>query len=156
MSRTQPASEPRPRVLPTPRWPVLFGRALRLRCPWCGGGPVLSSWFRLRPRCPRCGLRTERGEEDFFLGGMVFNIALSEGLLAILLVGLVVALWPDVPWTLLHVGGVALMILAPIAFYPFSKMLWLALELLFRPLTEDEMEWHRASGDDAFRPQDHR
>lgn len=156
MFRPSPAAPRRPRVLPPPRWPVLFGRALRLRCPWCGGGPVLASWFRLRPRCPRCGLRTERGEEDFFLGGMVFNIALSEGLLAVLLIGLLVALWPDVPWTLLHVGGVVLMILAPIAFYPLSKMLWLALELLFRPLTEDELEWHRASGDDAFRPQDHR
>lgn len=117
---------------------------------------MLESWFRLRARCPRCSLRTERGEEDFFLGGMVFNIALSEGVLAVLFVGLLVALWPDVPWTLLHVGGIVLMILAPVAFYPLSKMLWLALELVFRPLTEDEMEWHRGSDDDAFRPQGHR
>ena len=41
-----------------------FLRALALRCPWCGKGPVLASWFRLRERCGACGLRLERGERS--------------------------------------------------------------------------------------------
>lgn len=147
-------TEARSRILPRPSVARMTGRALRLRCPWCGGGPLLETWFRLRPRCPRCGLRTERGEEDFFLGAMVFNIALSEGILAVLFVGLLVALWPDVPWTLLQVGGIALMIAAPILFLPVSRTLWMVVELLFRPLTAEEMEWHRGSGEGEFRPQD--
>lgn len=134
----------------------MIGRALRLRCPWCGGGPVLESWTRMRLHCPRCGIRMDRGEDDFFLGAMVFNIALSEGILAVLLVGLCIILWPDVPWTGLQIGGIILMILAPIFFLPFSRTLWLACELLFRPLTAEELEWHRASRHGEFRPQEHR
>jgi uncharacterized protein (DUF983 family) len=129
------------------------GRALRLRCPNCGGGPVLESWFRLRPRCPVCGLRTERGEQDFFLGAMVINIAIAEGVLVLFFVGLVVALWPDVPWTFLQWGAPALMLLAPFLFYPFSKTLWMAVDLQFRPLTPEELDWHRESGEDSFRPE---
>ena len=61
----------------------LYARALRLRCPHCGKGRVVRSWFRMHPRCPACGIRTERGEEDFFLGSMMFNIILSEGLFVV-------------------------------------------------------------------------
>lgn len=130
---------------------VRLARAARLRCPACGGGPLLESWFRLRPRCPRCGLRTERGEQDFFLGAMMFNLAISEGILALVFIALVIGLWPAVPWTLLQVGGIALMILAPLAFYPFSKTMWMAFDLLLRPLTPDEMTWHRESAEHEFR-----
>ena len=142
--------------LPRPSAATLFGRAMRLRCPWCGEGRLLETWSRLRRRCPHCGLRTDRGEEDFFLGAMVFNIALSEGMLAVLVVGIMVALWPDVPWRVLHVGGIVAMMLAPILFLPFSRTLWLALELVFRPLTETELEWHRTSDETVFRPQEDR
>jgi uncharacterized protein (DUF983 family) len=31
-------------------------RALRLRCPDCGKGPVLVSWLKLPERCGNCGL----------------------------------------------------------------------------------------------------
>ena len=34
---------------------LLLWRALRLRCPNCGGGPIFDSWLRMRGRCPRCG-----------------------------------------------------------------------------------------------------
>jgi len=34
------------------------------------------SWFKLVPACRRCHLRPERGEFDYFLGGMMFNVAL--------------------------------------------------------------------------------
>jgi Na+-driven multidrug efflux pump len=37
----------------------------------------LSSWFKLAPACPRCRLRLKRGESDYFLGGMMFNIVLA-------------------------------------------------------------------------------
>ncbi|HEX5727667.1 MAG TPA: DUF983 domain-containing protein [Longimicrobiaceae bacterium] len=124
-----------------------LGRAIRLRCPNCGGGPLLESWFRLRPRCPRCGLRTERGEHDFFLGAMMFNLVISEGVLALVMVGVVIALWPDVPWRTLHYTGMALMVLAPVFFYPFSKTIWMAFDLLMRPVTPGELEWRETDDD---------
>jgi uncharacterized protein (DUF983 family) len=43
-------------VRPVKRALLLFWRALRLRCPNCGGGLILRSWFRMRPYCPSCGL----------------------------------------------------------------------------------------------------
>ena len=46
--------------LPTPsRW-VLVGRALRRRCPCCGGGGLFEGWFTMVPRCPTCGLASDR------------------------------------------------------------------------------------------------
>ena len=50
----------------------MVGRALILRCPNCGGGPVLKDWFHLRTHCPTCGIALERGEEsDYYIGGML-------------------------------------------------------------------------------------
>jgi uncharacterized protein (DUF983 family) len=117
-----------------------MARAARLRCPHCGRGRVLESWFRMRERCPVCGIRTARGEDDFMLGAMVFNIAFAEGLLALVLVGIAVATWPDVPWTFLRIGGPVLMVLAPIAFLPFSRTLWMAFEPVYFPVTPEEAE----------------
>jgi len=34
-----------------------IGRALRLRCPNCGAGRVMRSWFTMNRRCAACGLR---------------------------------------------------------------------------------------------------
>lgn len=127
-------------AVPLPPLGTRLGRAARLRCPLCGGRGVLESWFRMRARCPHCGLHTERGEHDFFLGSMMFNLVLSEGLLALLLVGLAIVTWPNVPWDFLQYGGVALMVLAPIAFLPFSRTIWMAFDLLLHPPTRDELD----------------
>jgi hypothetical protein len=35
------------------------------------------------------------------------------------------------------------MILAPIVFYPFSKTVFLAFDLIFRPVVPDEPQAHR-------------
>jgi uncharacterized protein (DUF983 family) len=117
----------------------LFWRALRLRCPNCGGGPIFRSWFRLRPYCPSCGLPLERGEQGYQVGSYMFNIVISELIFVLLFLGVVVLTWPSPPWTLLQYGGIALMILAPVIFFPFSKTLFLAFDLLFRPATKDEL-----------------
>lgn len=128
-------------------------RALRLRCPHCGRGRVLESWFRMRERCPVCGIRTARGEDDFMLGAMVFNIAFAEGLLALALAAVVVGTWPDVPWTFLRFGGPALMVLAPVVFLPFSRTLWMAFEPVYFPVGPEEAaegrEWARRHGGGA-------
>lgn len=114
----------------------LYARAARLRCPHCGGGPLLESWFRLRPRCP---LRTERGEADFFLGSMMFNLILAEGALALAIVVWLVAVWPAVPWAFPERGAVLLMAAAPFVFFPFSKTIWLASDELIRPVSAAEL-----------------
>jgi uncharacterized protein (DUF983 family) len=130
----------------------LYRRAVMLRCPHCGSGPVLASWFRMRPHCGTCGLRTERGEEDFFLGSMMFNLILSEGLFALVLIAWIISVWPNVPWDLLQYLVVVLMVVAPFVFLPFSRMIWLASDMLIRPVTEEEMQWYRENRGGVFRP----
>jgi uncharacterized protein (DUF983 family) len=118
---------------------LLFWRAIRLRCPNCGGGPIFRSWFRMRPYCPACGLPLERGDQGYQVGSYMFNIVASELLFVLVFLGVVLVTWPSPPWQLLQYGGIILMILAPVLFFPFSKTLFLAFDLLFRPATREEV-----------------
>ena len=127
----------------------LVGRAVRFRCPNCGSRPVRASWLKRLPGCPSCGLRFDRGEHDHFIGAYLLNLIASELLLAIGLVVVCVATWPDPPWGFIQYGGAVLLVLAPFAMYPFTEMLWLAFDLAFRPMTEEEMAWHREGSLDA-------
>jgi hypothetical protein len=79
----------------------------------------------------------QRGEsEDYWLGGMMFNIVLSEGLAVLAVSVVLLATWPQVPWTAVWIGAVALMIAAPFLLFPLSRTMWLAFDLLFRPRHE--------------------
>lgn len=129
----------------------LLALGIRLRCPHCAEGRLRGNALRLKPKCPQCGLRTDRGEEDFFNGGMMWNIVFSEG--ALLLMGVLVGVltWPDVPWTLMQVIGIILMVVVPFLFYPFAQGFWLANDIWIRPVTEEEMQWHRRSDPREFR-----
>jgi len=110
-----------------------FVRALRRRCPNCGAGPITAGWFGIRPACPRCALRLDRGEEGYFVGAIVFNMAFAEGVFALGLSAVLLWTYPNPPWNALYYGGIAGMIAAPIFFYPYSKLCWLAFDLGFRP-----------------------
>ena len=114
----------------------LLSRALRLRCPHCGGGPIFVSWSRLVPNCPVCGLGLERGEQGYWLGAYFFNLMAMETLFSVWVVVLLWWTWPTPPWTLFQLVTVALMAIVPFAFFPFSKTLFLAFDLWVRPPTE--------------------
>ena len=121
------------------RGATLFARALALRCPNCGGRGLVVSWFKLAPVCPRCRLSPERGESDYFLGGMMFNIVLAEAVFVALLIGTIAMTWPSVPWSFLQYGAPLAMLLAPIVLYPFSRLVWLAFDLTFRPVAPNDL-----------------
>jgi hypothetical protein len=63
----------------------------------------------------------------------MFNIIAAEMVFAVVFLAVLFSEWPDPPWKLLTYGGAALMVLLPVLFYPFSKTLFLAFDLLFRP-----------------------
>ena len=69
----------------------------------------------------------------------MFNIIASELIFAAVFLVVLLSTWPSPPWQLLQYGGIALMVLAPVLFYPFSKTLFLAFDLLFRPATPEEL-----------------
>ena len=112
---------------------TLFGQALRLRCPDCGEGKPFVTWFRMRSHCEVCGLALERGEDGYQVGSYMFNIVASELVFAAVFLAIVRLTWPSPPWDLLQYGGIALMVIAPFVLFPFTKTLFLAFDLFFRP-----------------------
>lgn len=109
------------------------GRALRRHCPACGASGVWKSWLRPVERCPRCGIQLDRGESDYFLGAYLLNLVAAElGFAALLLIALIVT-WPTPPWTLITVASAILIVVLPLLTYPYTRGIWLGLDLLFRP-----------------------
>ncbi len=142
---------PRPSERPPPATPReldlgrasrhLF-RALRRRCPHCGGSGIFTRWVRMRSSCPGCHLRLDRGEPDYFIGSFVINFVTAE--LLIVVGGLVAILltWPEVPWEGLKWGLMLTIAPVPFLFYPFARTIWLAIDLTFRPPVLAEFEGH--------------
>jgi len=94
----------------------------------------------MRARCPVCRIRLERGEEGYQVGAYMFNIGAAELIFAVIFLGVLVASWPTPPWDELLYGGLAIMVVAPFLFYPFSKTVFLAFDLIFRPATRQDFE----------------
>jgi uncharacterized protein (DUF983 family) len=117
---------------------TLLRRGLRRRCPHCGGGGLFTGWLRLAERCPTCGLRFER-EAGFFIGALFVNLALTEILMFLWIVG-----WFGVALPHPHVSAALLLgigviaTVVPVVFYPFSKTIWAAIHLAMEPLDEAE------------------
>lgn len=118
---------------------VLLGRVMRLRCPHCGRGPVLTWKAAVRERCASCGFRYERSEENYFQGAMFFHFLLGGGLFIAILFAIVMTSLPDVPWDALTYGAPLAMVLSLVVLRPFSKVVWLGFDVLLRPVTPDEL-----------------
>lgn len=116
----------------------LLGRAFLLRCPNCGGGKLFYGFFKVRERCPTCGILLERGEADYFIGAYTLNLIAVEVLLALGFLIVVVITWPKPPWNGLQYGGVVLSVLGAVFCYPFAKTTWLAVDLIFRPPVRED------------------
>lgn len=126
------------------RGALLLGRALRLRCPHCGGGAVLQGWHprqwgTAHEQCEGCGFRFARSDERYFAGAMICNLLLAELLFALGMLAVVLATWPDVPWDALTWVAAAGMAIVPFLFYPVAMVLWLTVDVLFRPVGADEL-----------------
>lgn len=105
-------------------------RALRLRCTRCGGRGILRDWFHLRERCPTCGWEFER-EEDFFYSAYFLNLCLVLSVLFIVCMTflLVKSAWPSASYIPALVVALLVAMMVPVTAYPFSKTLWLAIEM---------------------------
>jgi uncharacterized protein (DUF983 family) len=117
----------------------LVHRALRLRCPLCGGAGLFAGWFKPRAVCPGCGFQLER-EEGYYLGAMLLNVIVAELIFVAGFALTLVRTWPTPPWTLLTYGSMAAVVVFPILLYPFSRSLWLALDLYIQPPRAEEYE----------------
>lgn len=124
-------------MAPAPRFGEALRRALRKRCPRCSGPGIFATFFGLRERCPTCGFRFER-EQGYWTGAMIVNIAICELWFVVLFGLIVLPTFPEVPWRLLLGVGLLTNGLLPVVFYPWSKTIWMALELLFHWNPEDD------------------
>jgi uncharacterized protein (DUF983 family) len=122
---------------PTPPFPRMLLRAGRLHCCVCGSGGLFTHWTRMVERCPRCRFLFERGEGQF-IGAVGINTIVTFGaLLVTLVVGFIVTA-PDIATVPLLAIGLAIAAVLPIAFYPFSKTVWTAIDLAMTPLEPGE------------------
>jgi uncharacterized protein (DUF983 family) len=114
-------------------------RGVVCHCPRCGAGGVFVSWFKLRDRCPGCGLWFER-EEGFWLGGYVINFATGEAGIVVLLAVLIglVANGHHINAVLFVGLGLVIAIAGPILTFPSSRTVWSAIDLIMRPLSDEE------------------
>ena len=108
----------------------MLARGMIKHCPNCGSGHLYRRWFRMVDRCPRCGHRFDR-EEGFWLGAFVINFAVTEAALAVVFALYIVAEAGGghgsiAPWLL---AGAVVAAAVPLAFYPFSKTIWAAIDL---------------------------
>ncbi|HYH28256.1 MAG TPA: DUF983 domain-containing protein [Actinomycetota bacterium] len=121
--------------MPAPRRKKL-GTALRAlargslkRCPRCGQNRLFRGFFRLVESCPRCGLRFER-EEGMWVGAMIINTTVTSLAFVAVLVGGLLLTWPEVPVLPLTLACLAANAVTPVVFYPWSKTIWVAVDLL--------------------------
>jgi uncharacterized protein (DUF983 family) len=114
-----------------------LGRGIAMRCARCGTGGIFRTYYRIHPTCRGCGMRFER-ESGEWTGALMIIIAFTEVLFAAWFGLGIWFTWPDVPWTLLLVGGIALNVVVPIAFYPWSQAVWIGLHYAFVPLDAAE------------------
>lgn len=85
-------------------------------------------------RCPTCQLRYER-EEGYWLGAILINTVVTIVAFGAGMVTWAVATWPDPPWDAMTVAGLVFNLATPIWFYPYSKTLWVAIEITAHPPT---------------------
>src|SRR6478609_3731150 len=100
-------------------------RAIGRRCPNCGSKGIFASFTGLREHCPRCGLRLQRGENDYFIGAYLLNLVAVELLFALLLCVVVILTYPDTPCDLLQWSAIVLILGGALLCYPFAKAIWL-------------------------------
>jgi hypothetical protein len=79
-------------------------------------------------------------EEGFFLGAYVVNFGVMIIALAVFIAVGVALTLPDPPPGKLALGGMAVGVLVPIFFYPMSRTVWSAIDLMMKPLEPREIE----------------
>lgn len=111
-------------------------RGFSRRCPDCGSGSLFDRYFSMVDRCPRCDVSFER-DEGYWVGAMIVNTAFAILVFLAIVVGGIAISWPDVPWNTLLIASISSMIIVPIALYPTSKTVWVALDLMVRPRSDE-------------------
>jgi hypothetical protein len=91
----------------------------------------------MTPQCPTCGLTFERVPGQW-LGSWFLNVCLAQTVVVLILILGVGFTWPDPPIWPIAIGAAVAALVVPFLFFPWSRTLWLAIDLAMRPLEFDE------------------
>src|SRR5262249_10140721 len=116
---------------------TIWWRALRLRCVACGRRPVLITWLREAPACPYCGFRSQR-EEGYWVGSYTVNLCTTLTLITVGIAGAVWWQWPTPNWSAITIGSAVACVVLPFLIFPWTKTLFLALDVIFHPPEEED------------------
>ncbi|MGB1504962.1 MAG: DUF983 domain-containing protein [Acidimicrobiales bacterium] len=122
---------------PTPSNGRLFWRGLSRACAVCGQRRLTRRVVALSETCPRCGFRFER-QPGHFLGAVIMSTIVTFGLILISVLAGVWVLWPDVDAVRLSIVPLCIAIVVPAVLHPTCKTLWVAIDLMMRPLDPGE------------------
>jgi uncharacterized protein (DUF983 family) len=114
----------------------MIRRALRLRCPLCGASGIWRAFGQLVDRCPGCGYAFER-EEGYWTGGLIVNLSVAMAALILILVAGWTRYGATLPVWVTVLAATTMMVL-PILGYPWSKTLWMVVDLKINPYTDEE------------------
>jgi uncharacterized protein (DUF983 family) len=107
-----------------------LARAVRLRCPGCGVGPLFSGPFTMAPECSRCGYSYQR-EPGFYFGSIYINYGVTA-VGTILLYALMVLGLGTTHEIALAVSLVVAVML-PVLFFRWARAFLLALDHSVNP-----------------------
>ncbi len=112
---------------------LLLWRALLLRCPRCGEGPLYKRGYTMYEVCPVCHWRYER-EEGYWTGAVAVNLVIAELVVTAVVVPLAAYL------AINHQSPAPLIFLLPLPFalplllYWHAKSLWMAIDFMLNPV----------------------
>jgi len=89
------------------------------------------------PTCPRCGFVFRRAPGQW-LGSWFLNVCLVQAVIVMVLIAAVGVTYPDTPSLVVAGAALVLAIVVPIAFFPFSRTIWVAVDLAMKPLEFDD------------------
>jgi uncharacterized protein (DUF983 family) len=117
----------------------MIRRALMLRCPHCGSRRTfVRRWLGRHDRCRTCGIEWRR-EDGFELGAITVNIIITFIVLTAAMTVGFIATAPDIPVLPLVIGLSAIAIGLPVVIFPFTNLVWLAVDLAAHPPEAQEL-----------------
>jgi len=116
----------------------LLRGAVRLRCPVCLEGRVFRDLYNARRNCERCGFFFSR-ESGYFLGSVYLGYGATLALALVLwfLLSRVFGMGWDLRVLIVLL---AFVLVFPIWFFRYARMLWMALDLYLNPPVSEDFD----------------
>jgi uncharacterized protein (DUF983 family) len=118
----------------------MISRSILRRCPNCGNHQAwFVSWFKQGERCVGCGITRTRETDGQELGSMTIASVINI-VLIMAAIGIAVAITaPDVPVLTLYIVLASAALVFPVLTWPMTHTLWMAIDLILRPMGVDEV-----------------